>query len=392
MSSQGGNNNNNRNQEVPGTPDSGIGMANGQELGATANASNGAQNGMVVIERHGVTVSYTLNQITEMGNALVRARAEGRFPTTTAASLDFHAITRDYFRLTQLTAVRGNAPPEEWNQMQDVVQLLVDITQEIQARDKVAAERTEEERVQAHVTNMMSGVSAETKLYDIVRHAVAFAMSNGSGNEAATLTGQSMVNILHGIRGTINNMADNGTHGVNNTNVETVLEEVFRMIEHALSQSLDGHARQMNGQLNAVNGQLNTVNGQIMHLDAIGHHVNAIDGHVHSLDNNINAFGTLLNSTNGNVISLTTQIALLQTIINMLPRMIAEACEQMLPGAAQESMAPIIAIIEGHLGTALPTGAAQGTAPPTGAAQGTQQQPRGLKKLFKSIKKLFRKD
>ncbi|KAG4216862.1 hypothetical protein PC116_g34657 [Phytophthora cactorum] len=137
----------------------------------------------------------------------------------------------------------------------------------------------------------------------------------------------------------------------------------------------------MNGQLNVVNGQLNRVDGQIVHLNAIGQHVNAISGHVNSLDNNINAFGTLLNSTNGNVVTLTTQIGLLQTIVNMLPRMIAEACEQMIPGAAQEAMGPIIAMIQARIGVPLPNG----------AAQGAQQQPRGLKKVLKSVKKLFRK-
>ncbi|KAI1655837.1 hypothetical protein F4813DRAFT_397982 [Daldinia decipiens] len=381
MSSQG---DKNCNQEVPRTPDSGIGMMEGQEPGTTANATNDPQNAMVAIERHGVTVRYTLGQITAMGASLARARADGLFPPTTAASHDVRAITSDYFRFVQLTAARGTAPPEEWNQMRHVVQLLVEITQEIRARDKVAAEQTEEERVQAHVTNMMSGVSAETKLYNIVKHAVTFAMNNGSGDEAATLTGQSMVNILHGIRGAINDMADQGTHGVNNVNVETVLEEVFGMIDFALSNfvgPLDQNVEQMRGQLNRVDGQISHVDGQIMHLNAIGQHVNAIDGHVHSLGNNINAFGTLLNSTNGNVVSLTTQIALLQTIVNMLPRMIAEACQQMLPGATQEAMGPIIAIIEGHLGTALPIG----------TANGTQQQPRGVKKFFNSVKKLFRK-
>lgn len=332
----------------------------------------------MVVEIDGVTFRYTFQQLTEMGTVLAHARSQGLFPPTTAAAHDFHAITQDYLRFIQLSAARGNAPREEWNQMRDVVQLLVEITQEIRARDKVAAEKTEEERVQAHVANMMSGVSAENKLYDIVKHAVTFAMNNGSGDEAATVTGQNMAALLDGIRGVIREMAGQGTHNVDGVNVEAVLEDVFGMIDFALGHSVGPLDRNVN----ALGGRVAHMDGQIMHLNAIGQHVNAIDGHVHSLGNNINAFGTLLNSTNGNVISLTTQIALLQTIVNMLPRMIAEACEQMLPGAAQEAMGPIIAIIEGHLGTALPIG----------AAHGTQQQPRGLKKFFKSVKKLFRKN
>ncbi|KAI2783059.1 hypothetical protein F4815DRAFT_503931 [Daldinia loculata] len=375
MSPQG---DNNRNQEVPRTPDSGIGMANGQELGAMANAIEGAQSAIVMIEIDGVTYRYTLHQITEMGTVLAHARSQGLFPPTTAAGHDVHAITSDYLRFIQLSAARGDAPREEWNQMRNVVQLLVEITQEIQARDKVAAEKTEEERVNAHVANMMSGVGAEAKLYDIVKHAVTFAMNNGSGDEAATVAGQNMVNILHGIRGAINEMAGQGTHNINDANVESVLEEVFGMIDFALGNFVGP----LNKNVNALGGRVEHMDGQITHLNAIGQHVNAIDGHVHSLGNNLNAMGTLLNSTNGNVVSLNTQIALLQTIVNMLPRMISEALQQMLPGAAQEAMGPIIAIIEGHLGTALPIG----------AARDTQQQPRGLKKFFKSVKKMFRKN
>ncbi|KAI0850126.1 hypothetical protein F5Y00DRAFT_268618 [Daldinia vernicosa] len=380
MSPQG---DHNCNQEVPRTPDSGIDMANGQDLGAMANAANNPQNALVSIERYGVTVSYTLGQITEMGAALARARAEGLFPPTTAASHDVQAITSDYFRLVQLTAARGNAPREEWNQMRHVVQLLVEITQEIRVRDKVAAEKTEEERVQAHVTNMMSGVSAENKLYDIVKHAVVHAVQNGTAAEATA--GQNMANLLNGIRGVIKEMAGQGTHNVDGVNIEAVLEDVFGMIDFALGNVVDPLGRnvqQMQGQLNHVDGQISQLdsitNGQV---DAIGHHVNAISGHVRSLGNNINAFGTLLNSTNGNVVSLNTQIALLQTIINMLPRMISEALQQMLPEAMQSSIGPVMQALEAQLGTALPIG----------AARGTQQQPRGLKKLFKSVKKMFRK-
>ncbi|OTB10471.1 hypothetical protein K445DRAFT_16683 [Daldinia sp. EC12] len=365
---------NDRAPETPGTPDSGVVIVDHQDQGDMAQANESPENVTVTVVIDGVTYKFTLKQIAEMSTLLRQARAQGLFPPTTAPGHNVQAIIRDHLRFTQLTEARGDAPPEEWNMMPEVVQLLIQITQEIRARDKVAAEMTEQQRVNAHVRNMMSGVGAEARLYNIVRHAVTFAINNGSGDEAATLTGQSMANLLNGIRGVIREMADQGAHNINGANVEAVLEDVFGTIEHALGQSLGGHVQQMNG-------QLNDMRGEIIHLNAIGQHVNAISGHVNSLDNNINAFGTLLNSTNGNVVSLTTQIGLLQTIINMLPRMIAEACEQMIPGAAQEAMAPLIAAIQARLGVPLPNG----------AAQGTQQQPRGLKKVFKSVKKLFRK-
>ncbi|KAK6955309.1 hypothetical protein Daesc_002942 [Daldinia eschscholtzii] len=367
---------NDRTPETPGTPDSGVVIVDNDQ-GTMAQADERAENATVTVEIDGVTYKYTFKQIAEMGAALGRARAQGHFPPTTASGHNIQARIRDYFRFVQLTEARGQAPPEEWNMMPNVVQLLIEITQEIRARDKVAAEMSEQQRVNAHVANMMSGVGAEARLYNIVRHAVTYAINNGSGNEAATITGQNMATLLNGIRGVINEMAGQGIHGVHGVNVENVLEEVFRMIDFALNAAVDP----IGENVQQMNGQINRVDGQIMHLNAIGQHVNAISGHVNSLDNNINAFGTLLNSTNGNVVSLTTQIGLLQTIINMLPRMIAEACEQMIPGAAQEAMTPLIAAIQARLGVPLPNG----------AAQGTQQQPRGLKKVFKSVKKLFRK-
>ncbi|KAI1479426.1 hypothetical protein F4774DRAFT_425825 [Daldinia eschscholtzii] len=368
---------NDRAPETPGTPDSGVVIVDQQDQGDMAQGNESAQNATVTVEIDGVTYTYTFKQIAEMSAALGRARAQGHFPPTTAPGLNIHAMIRDYFRFVQLSEARGDAPPEEWNMMPEVVQLVIEITREIRARDKVAAERTEQERVNAHVANMMSGVGAEARLYNIVQHAVVHAAQNGANDQHAAVAGQNMAAILDGIRGVITEMAGQGTHGINDANLEAVLEEVFRTIDLAIG----GQVNDMRGQLNRVEGQINRVDGQILHLDAIGHHVNAISGHVNSLDNNINAFGTLLNSTNGNVVSLTTQIGLLQTIINMLPRMIAEACEQIIPGAAQQAIDPILAMIQAHLGAPLPNG----------AAQGTQQQPRGLKRVLKSVKKLFRK-
>ncbi|KAI2601710.1 hypothetical protein GGR54DRAFT_84867 [Hypoxylon sp. NC1633] len=116
---------------------------------------------------------------------LAKARAEGRFPPTQAPGHDLRAIAEDYRRLLSLNEARGTAPREDWNKMSNVVDLTLRITQEIRARDKVAAEKTEAERVKSHVTNMMSGVSAEAKLYSIVQHAVTYAMNNGSSDQAA---------------------------------------------------------------------------------------------------------------------------------------------------------------------------------------------------------------
>ncbi|KAI1800853.1 hypothetical protein F4811DRAFT_574701 [Daldinia bambusicola] len=356
--------------ETPGTPDSGVVIVGQQTRDAMAQANETAQGVIVMVEIGGVKFSYTLKQIAQMANTLARARADGHFPPTTARGSDVRATVHDYLRFMELSAARGDAPQEAWSQMPDVVQMLVDITREIQARDKVAAEMNEQQRVNAHVDNMMSGVGAEARLYNIVQHAVAFAMNNGSGDEAATITGQNMVNLLDGIRGVIREMAGQGIHNVDGVNLDAVIEEVFGTIDLALG-----------GQVNDMRGQLNRVDGQILHLNAIGQHVNAIDGHVHSLGNNLNAMGTLLGSTNGNIATMTTQVGLLQTIVNMLPRMIAESLQQMLPEALHGAIGPIIQALETQLG--VPS--------LVGAAQNAQRQPRGLKKVFKSVKKFFHK-
>ncbi|KAI1139713.1 hypothetical protein F5Y05DRAFT_330693 [Hypoxylon sp. FL0543] len=399
------------NQYLEGTPtppDSAISMSNNENRFASEMdaAISRVRHASVTVDQDGFSATYSLDELTRMGAELAKARAEGRFPLTTAAEYDIDAVARDYTRLVALNEARGTAPREEWNSMPNVVQLLVRITQEIRARDEITAEKTEDERVKAHVSSMMSGVGAEAKLYSIVQHAVTYAIKNGSSDQAATLTGQNMADLLNGIRGVIKSMAIQGAHGVHGVNVESVLEEVFSMIDFALGghvAQMDGQLNTVNGQLNAVNGQLNTVNGQISQLDsitqeqvhAIGQHVNAIDNHVHSLGNNVNAFGTLLNSTNGNVLSMTTQVNLLQTIVRMLPQMIHQSIQERLPVALEAATTPIREAFEARLGAAL--GGAPSSPTSTVFTDISQnsitllKQKKSKKSVFKKILKLFKK-
>lgn len=298
---------------------------------------------MVTYESNGLTVECTINDLVAMRSDLAKARAEERFPKTTASPFDNGAIIEDFMRLDLLTKVRGSAPREEWCKMPEVIELSIEIAQAIQTRDKLAAGKSEKQRVKAHVDNMMSGVGAEAKLYDIVKHAVTYAIKNGANDQHAAVAGQNMAQLLDGMRGVIKEMAGQGAHNINGANVEAVLEDIFGVIDLALS----GHTEEMDG-------QLNTVNGQIEHLGAIGHHVDAIDNHVHSLGNNISAFGALLNSTNGNVVSMTTQISLFQSIVNMLPRMVAEAIQEILPEALENGFNPLMEAITAQVGVGLP--------------------------------------
>ncbi|KAI1097445.1 hypothetical protein F4804DRAFT_351608 [Jackrogersella minutella] len=377
-------------------PDSGIEMPGEDRLGNEMAAATSRGQNVAVVEINGVVLTYTLDEITKMGNALAKARAEGDFPRTTASAYDFRAIIEDHCRLVELTRARAGVPRDEWNTTRGVVNLTVDIHRQIRGRDKLTAESTEEQRVRAQVNNMMSGVGAEARLYSIVQHAVTYAIRNGSNDQAATVSGQNMAHMLEGIQGVIRDMAGQGTHNISGVNVEAVLEDIFGMIDFALGQNLgdrveqmDGQINAVNGQLHTVNGQLHTVNGQIAHLNAIGQHVNAIDGHVHSLGNNLNAMGTLLNSTNGNVVSMTTQIGLLQTIVNMLPRMIAESLEQLLPETLQAAIGPIVTALEDHFGVTI-----AGHARPSSINPGhgrTYQKKSRTKSFFKKSWNPFRK-
>ncbi|KAI0831564.1 hypothetical protein F5Y06DRAFT_200543 [Hypoxylon sp. FL0890] len=378
---------------TPTPPDSGISMFRDENRFGTAmdEGISRVRDASVTIDHDGFSVTYSLEQLTRMGAELASARAEGLFPPTTAAPHDVQATAHDYVRLLALTNARGTAPRQEWNYMPNVVQLLVRITQEIQARDNVTAERTEEERVRAHVSSMMSGVGAEAKLYSIVQHAVTYAIKNGSSDQAANLSGHNMVDLLTGIRDVVKDMASQHTHNINGANMEAVLEDVFGVIDFALGNfvdPVDKNVQQMDDQLNRVDNQINHVDGQI---NAIGHHVSAIDGHVHALGNNINAMGTLLNSTNGNVISMTTQVNILQTIINMLPQMIQQSLQERIPEALNSAMSPIIESVEAQLGVALATPPTSPTSTIfTDVSQDSMLLPKQKKSKRSSLKKLLK--
>ncbi|OTA97134.1 hypothetical protein M434DRAFT_386865 [Hypoxylon sp. CO27-5] len=378
---------------IPTPPDSAISMSNNENRFGSAmdTAIHHANRTSVSADHDGVTISLTPQQLTLMGAELAQARADGRFPSTTAAGYDISAIAQDYGRLVALTEARGDAPREEWNSMPNVVQLLVRITQEIRARDEITAEQNEEERVRAHVSSMMTGVGAEAKLYSIVQHAVTYAIKNGSSEQAATITGKNMADLLNGIRGVIKDMAGQGVHGVHDVNTEAVLEEVFSMIDYALGDL----ATPLHKDVENLGGRVKHMDGQIIQLNAIAGHANAIDNHVHALGNNLNAMGTLLNSTNGNVAAMSVQVSLLQTIINMVPRMIAEALQESIPEALNSAMSPIMAYAEAQLGVSVaspltsPTSTISTDASQEGMLHLKQKKSKkySLKKLLKLFKK-----
>ncbi|KAI1449471.1 hypothetical protein F5Y02DRAFT_371691 [Annulohypoxylon stygium] len=85
---------------------------------------------------------------------------------------------------------------------------------------------------------------------------------------------------------------------------------------------------------------------------------------------------TLINSTNGNITGMTTQIALLQTIVNMLPQMIENILRQHLAENLQIGLGPLVAVLQAH-GIVLGNAAAQ---------------KKTIKSFFMGIVRRFRKD
>ncbi len=130
----------------------------------------------------------------------------------------------------------------------------------------------------------------------------------------SNLVNAAATRVVNDIRATVKSQA---AHGVEGVDMNSVMEEVFSVIENAL-----------NGQINNMS---NITNAQNLQVNAIAGHVNAIDNHVQAMGNNVNAMGALLNSTNGNVTSLTANIAVLQTILTVIPQMVTNSVQDMLP-------------------------------------------------------------
>ncbi|RYP31680.1 hypothetical protein DL767_005593 [Monosporascus sp. MG133] len=294
---------------------------------------------------------YPINAstITDMARELAKARANGEFPRTTTPDYIVQATIDDYGRLTQLREARGDAPRSEWPNMRNATTLLTNITRDIRNRDELRGDRVEATTVRDRVANMMQGVHGEANLYRLVQHAVHHSIQNQAVQRDLATGGHEMANVLNEIRKTIEVIATEGRHGVTESNMEDVLEQVFGMIEHALIDATGPLRLNVNRMDNISDANQSQVNRLIIisdanqaQVNAISQHVNAIGGHVGALGSNINSLSGNVNSVAGNVQALSSQLSVLQTIINMLPQMVTQAVQEILPQAAQEAIVPII--------------------------------------------------
>ncbi|RYP04539.1 hypothetical protein DL765_010147 [Monosporascus sp. GIB2] len=308
-----------------------------------------------------------------MGRALAHARAKGEFPRTTTPTYDIQATLDDYARLVQLREARGDATRNEWPNMRNATSLLINITRDIRNRDELRGDQVEATTVQDRVAKMMQGAHGEANLYRLVQHAVHHSIQNQAVQQDLATGGHEMAGILNEIRNRIELIATEGRHGVNESNMEDVLEQVFGMIEHALVDAagpirlnvnrLDSISEANESQVNRLDSISEANESQVNRLDsisnanqaqvnAISQHVNAIGGHVGALGSNLNSLSGNINSVAGNVQTLSTQLGVLQSVCSMLPQMITQAVQSVLPQALQEAIVPlIVASLQDRIGT-----------------------------------------
>ncbi|KAI0116265.1 hypothetical protein GGR51DRAFT_574621 [Nemania sp. FL0031] len=298
-------------------------MAKGPDSSATvANGmANPANPGIILVEG----MPFAFSHITEMGEALAKARRERMFPTTITPTYNIKALIDDYEDLERLNIAReGAKDPRDDAFRPDISRLYVAIQRRIQDRDLTHGEVAADANVRARLSGLANGTGAEAGMYNLMRHAVnsVLRLNNLALDSESNLVDAVAARVIREIRNDVQTRVARGEHNIEGVDMNGVMEEVFGAIENALNEGVGAHATRLDGQYNRVDTQINAIAG----------HVNAIDNHAHAMGNNVNAMGTLLNSTNGNVTAMTTQVGLLQSLVNMIPQMASNAVRDMLPG------------------------------------------------------------
>ncbi|RYP69943.1 hypothetical protein DL771_005803 [Monosporascus sp. 5C6A] len=288
---------------------------------------------------------FTPGQLEHMARELVQARADGEFPHTTAPGYDVQATVADFDRLQRLREARGGAPRSEWPNMRNATNLLIDTTRPIRNRDELRGDQVEAATVQDRVSNMMQGIHGEANLYRLVQHAVHHSIQNQAVQQDLATGGPNMTAVLSEIRDSLETHAAEGRHGVNELNMENVLEEIFGMIEHALADAAGPIRLNSNRLDNNADRLDNNADRLDMQVNAISQHVNAIGGHVNAMGSQLNSMNGNVSSVAGNVQAMITQVTVLQTFLGMLPQMVTQAVQDILPRALQDAVAPTLAPI-----------------------------------------------
>ncbi|KAI8630709.1 hypothetical protein F5Y19DRAFT_483348 [Xylariaceae sp. FL1651] len=277
---------------------------------------------------------YSFSRIIKMGDALAQARRERTFPPTTTPNYNVQAIIDDYEDLQRLNAARESASDTRDHAFRpDIAPLYVQIQRKIQDRDLAQGDVAADSNVRARMGGISNGAGAEVGMYNLMRHAVHSVLRlNHLTPECESNVVDAASRVISDIRGTVQSRADSGAHNVDGVNMPAVMDEVFVAIENALGNYINEQVNSFNTITDAQRSQLNSLNCTAQ-VNAIASHVSAIDNHVHSMGNNVSAMSSLVNSTNSNVTALTSNIGTLQTIVNMVPQMVANSVADILPEA-----------------------------------------------------------
>ncbi|KAJ3561381.1 hypothetical protein NPX13_g8970 [Xylaria arbuscula] len=222
---------------------------------------------------------FKFSKIMEMGEALTKARRERNFPNTITPTYNVKAIIDDYEDLMRLNAARECAADTKDDAFRpDVASLYVKIQRRIQDRDLTHGEVAAESNVRARLSGFANSTGAETGMYNLMRHAVnsVLRLNNLAVDSDNNHVDSVVTRVVDAIRSNVQNQATHGTHGVDEVNMENVLEHVFDAIEGALGDQanrFDANATRADEQINSLNNLTSAQNAQ----------VNAIASHCHGL-------------------------------------------------------------------------------------------------------------
>ncbi|RWA11674.1 hypothetical protein EKO27_g3449 [Xylaria grammica] len=309
--------------------------------GINASTENTTRPSFITVEG----MPFDTDRLVEMGQALAQARREKMFPPTITPGYNVKATIDDYEALQRLNAAREDEMDIRDEAFRpDISRLYIDIQRKIQDRDLTQGEVAADSNVRARLSGFANSTGAETGMYNLMRHAVnsVLRLNNLAVGGDSNIVDAVATRVVNDIRTTVQSQAARGAHGVDGVNMDSVMEHVFGAIENALGDRVEFQAGRVESQANRLDANATRVENitdlQKIQLDAIASHVKAIDNHAYAMGNNVNAMGSLLNSTNGNVTALSTNIITLQTVVNMIPQMVAKAVADILPQAIHSAV------------------------------------------------------
>ncbi|KAK8086428.1 TCP-1/cpn60 chaperonin family-domain-containing protein [Apiospora phragmitis] len=201
-------------------------------------------------------VHLSATEINDIGSRLAAARANGDFPITRAPGYNLEIMYQDFQRLLHLERLRGdlNQPPTaEYNAA------FVEVNREITQRDIQFREVQRETETAQRMESIREHLNAQVREHNARQtaiEAVATAVRNGQAQNVKASV------VMNEIRSAVQNMAGTQAHGIDATNMDAVLEEVFETIETALLDAA-GPLRLNNNRLNQNNARYDQNNTRL---------------------------------------------------------------------------------------------------------------------------------